>query len=276
MGKVITVWGSPGCGKSMFSCILAKALTRDKRKAIIINAEISVPMLPVWLPEQVIQTGASIGQVLSSVEIDTTLVASHVTVLKNYPFIGLMGYCAGENPLSYPDIQYSMVLQLVNAAARLVDYVILDCSSSMTNVFTPAAIESGDLTVRILTPDLKGVNYLKAHQPLLVDSRFHYNEHLSFAGMARPFHALDEMGYLVGGFDGLLPYSKEIDRCATEGGMFRAINYCNPKYTAALNKILDMLEKMEQAAQTPDEPERDFQTAEELDTEETGEEYADE
>lgn len=276
MGKVITVWGSPGCGKSMFSCILAKALTRDKRKAIIINAEISVPMLPVWLPEQVIQTGASIGQVLSSVEIDTTLVASHVTVLKNYPFIGLMGYCAGENPLSYPDIQYSMVLQLVNAAARLVDYVILDCSSSMTNVFTPAAIESGDLTVRILTPDLKGVNYLKAHQPLLVDSRFHYNEHLSFAGMARPFHALDEMGYLVGGFDGLLPYSKEIDRCATEGGMFRAINYCNPKYTAALNKILDMLEEMELAAQAPDEPERDFQTAEELDTEETGEEYADE
>lgn len=54
MGKVITVWGSPGSGKSMFSCILAKALTRDKRKAIIINAEISVPMLPVWLPDQII------------------------------------------------------------------------------------------------------------------------------------------------------------------------------------------------------------------------------
>ena len=54
MGKVITVWGSPGSGKSMFSAILAKALTRDKRKAIIINAEISVPMLPVWLPDQII------------------------------------------------------------------------------------------------------------------------------------------------------------------------------------------------------------------------------
>lgn len=40
------------------------------------------------------------------------------------------------------------------------------------------------------------------------------------------------MGYIIGGFDGLLPYSKEIDRCATEGGMFKAITYCNPKYTA--------------------------------------------
>ena len=224
MGKVITVWGSPGSGKSMFSCILAKALTRDKRKAIIINAEISVPMLPVWLPEQIIQTNASVGQVLSSVEIDTSLVAGHVTVLKSYPFIGVMGYAAGENPLSYPEVKYAMVLQLVNAAARLVDFVILDCSSNMTNVFTPAAIESGDLVIRILTPDLKGVNYLKAHQPLLGDGRFHYDQHMTFAGMARPFHA-----------------------CATEGGMFQAIKYCNPKYTASLNKVLDALEQMELA-----------------------------
>ena len=253
MGKVITVWGSPGSGKSMFSCILAKALTRDKRKAIIINAEISVPMLPVWLPDQIIQTNASVGQVLSSVEIDTSLVASHVTVLKSYPFIGLMGYSAGENPLSYPEIKYAMVLQLVNAAAKLVDFVILDCSSNMTNVFTPAAIESGDLVVRLLTPDLKGINYLKAHQPLLVDGRFHYDQHLTFAGMARPFHALDEMGYIIGGFDGLLPYSKEIDRCATEGGMFQAIKYCNPKYTASLNKVLDALEQMELAEQAAEE-----------------------
>lgn len=155
MGKVITVWGSPGSGKSMFCCILAKALTRDKRKAIIINADMNVPMLPVWLPEQIIQTNTSIGQVLSSVEIDTSLVASHVTVLKNYPFIGMMGYAAGENPLSYPEVKYTMVLQLIHAAAKLVDFVILDCSTSMTNVFTPAAIEAGDVVIRILTPDLK-------------------------------------------------------------------------------------------------------------------------
>ena len=146
-----------------------------------------------------------------------------------------------------------MVLQLVNAAAKLVDFVILDCSSNMTNVFTPAAIESGDLVVRLLTPDLKGINYLKAHQPLLVDGRFHYDQHLTFAGMARPFHALDEMGYIIGGFDGLLPYSKEIDRCATEGGMFQAIKYCKPKYTASLNKVLDALEQMELAEQAAEE-----------------------
>lgn len=66
MAKVITVWGSPGSGKSMFCCILAKALTRDKSKAILINADISVPMLPVWLPEQLAPANASIGQDFSA------------------------------------------------------------------------------------------------------------------------------------------------------------------------------------------------------------------
>ena len=258
MSKTITVWGSPGSGKSMFCCILAKALTRNKQKSIVINADPGTPMLPVWLPEQAAGAEASIGQVLSSVEIDTSLIASHVTVLKNYPFIGLMGYSAGENPLSYPDTDYRMALQLISAAGSLVDYLILDCSPAMTNVFTPAAIESGDLVVRILTPDLKGVNYLKAHQPLLADGRFHYDRHLTFAGMARPFHAFDEMGYIIGGFDGLLPYGKEIDRCATEGGMFQAVKYCNSKYTASLNKVLDTLEQMEAAEREEGWPEEDL------------------
>lgn len=242
MSKIIAVWGSSGSGKSMFCCILAKSLTQNKKKAIIINADLSTPMLPVWLPDQIIETGVSVGQVLSSPEIDTTLVASKVTVLKNYPFIGLMGFAAGENPLSYPEIKYSTVQTLVTAASKLVDYVILDCSSNMTNFFTPAAIEAADTVVRILTPDLKGVNYLKAHQPLLIDARFKYHEHLTLAGMARPFHALDEMGHLIGGFDGLLPYGKEIDRCATEGNMFGAIGYCNPKYTASLKKVLEVVQ----------------------------------
>jgi len=239
MGKIITVWGSSGSGKSTFACILAKALTKNKQKAIIINADVSTPMLPVWIPEQITETDASVGHVLSSVEIDTALVASKVTVLKSYPFIGLMGYAAGENPLSYPEIKYDMALGLFANASKLVDFVIIDCSPNMTNFFTPAAIDAADVVVRILTPDLKGINYLKAHQPLLLDARFKYDEHLSFAGMARPFHAIEEMGHIIGGWTGLLPYSKEIDRCSTEGGMFKAIDLCNSRYLASLEKVLE-------------------------------------
>ena len=245
MSKTITVWGNPGCGKSMFCCCLAKVLTAGREKALIINADSSTPMLPVWMPERILETNASIGNVLTGLEINTALVAERVTILKEYPFIGVMGYAAGENPFSYPELKYDRIRLFLAEAAKLVDYVILDCSSNMLNFFTPTAIEAADVTVRILTPDLRGLNYLRAHKPLLTDDKFHYHNHLTFAGLARPFHAIDEMDHLIGGFDGLLPYAKEIERCGTSGQMFKALAYCNQRYISSLKLVRERLMKPE-------------------------------
>lgn len=241
MAKIITIWGNPGCGKSMFSTNLAKVLTAGKEKAIIINADSSTPMLPVWMPDRILESSASIGNVLSSLDINMAMVAERVTILKDYPFIGVMGYAAGETPFSYPELKYDKIRLFISEASKLVDYLILDCSSHMLNFFTPTAIESADLVIRILTPDLRGVNYLRAHKPLLTDNKFHYHEHLTFAGMARPFHALDEMEHLIGGFDGMLPYAKEMERCGTEGQMFHALGCCNQRYIQSLKLVKERL-----------------------------------
>ena len=147
MSKTITVWGNPGCGKSMFCCNLAKVLTANKEKALIINADSSTPMLPVWMPERILETNASIGNVLTGLEINTALVAERVTILKEYPFIGVMGYAAGENPFSYPELKYDKIKLFIGEAAKLVDYIILDCSSNMLNFFTPTAIEAADVVL---------------------------------------------------------------------------------------------------------------------------------
>lgn len=250
MSKIITVWGNPGCGKSMFCCCLAKILTANKDKALIINADSSTPMLPVWMPERILETDASIGNVLTGLEINTALVAERVTILKEYPFIGVMGYAAGENPFSYPELKYEKIKLFIAEASKLVDYIILDCSSNMLNFFTPTAIEAADLVVRIITPDLRGLNYLRAHRPLLTDDKFHFDSHLTFAGLARPFHAIDEMDHLIGGFDGLLPYAKEIERCGTSGQMFKALAYCNQRY---INSLKLVRERLAQPEDIPDE-----------------------
>ena len=244
MAKIVTVWGNPGCGKSMFCCNLAKVLTSGKDKAIIINADSSTPMLPVWMPDRILEASASIGNVLSGLEINTAIIAERVMVLKDYPFIGVMGFAAGENPFSYPELKYDRIRLFISEASKLVDYIILDCSANMLNFFTPTAIEAADLVVRIITPDLRGLNYLRAHQALLTDEKFHYDRHLTLAGMARPFHALDEMDHLIGGFDGLLPYAKEIERCGTEGRMFQALGYCNQRYLNSLHLVADTLERL--------------------------------
>ena len=188
---------------------------------------------------------------LTGLEINTALVAERVTILKEYPFIGVMAYAAGENPFSYPELKYDKIKLFIAEASKLVDYIILDCSSNMLNFFTPTAIEAADLAVRIITPDLRGLNYLRAHRPLLTDDKFHYGSHLTFAGLARPFHAIDEMDHLIGGFDGLLPYAKEIERCGTGGQMFKALAYCNQRYVSSLKLVRERLMQPEDAEDTP-------------------------
>ena len=242
MSKVIAVLGNTGSGKSMFSCILAKMLTNEKQKAIIINADNCTPMFPVWLPEQVIKSNSSIGQLLSEAELSAALVASKVIILKSHPFIGLMGYVNNENPSSYPNLKQDMMIPLIATAACLVDFVILDCSSDMLNRFTSACIEHADVVIQILTPDLKGISYFSSHQEFFGCTHPKKSEYFALAGMARPFHAVKEIGHLIGGFDGLLPYIKEIDRCAAEGKMFEAIEYCSSKYLSSIDNVLEVVQ----------------------------------
>lgn len=246
MAKIIAIWGNPGSGKTTFACLLAKRLTRDKSKAIIVNPDNATPILPVLFPNENIEKSMSIGNVLTAVEIDNALVASKVVLYKPYPFVGVMGYSAGETPLSYPEIEYKKVLEFIFAAASLVDYLILDCTSSVVSAFTPAALEAADTVIRILTPNLFGIHYFRAHQPLLADNRFKPDEHISLAGKARPFQSIDEMGHLIGGFAGYLPYNKEIERSATCGELFTILNNCGQKYTAALETAVK--------AVSPDQP----------------------
>jgi len=245
MANIITVWGNPGSGKSVFCCILAKTLTQHKQKALIISADTLTPMLPVWLPEQPPEAGRSITQLIVSEQIDAAQLSRYVSLLKNYPFIGVSGCNTGENPHNASSFTYDAALRLIAAAAKLVDYVICDCGSVPSNPFMPAAIEAGSTVIRIITPDLRGLHYLKAMQASLSDPRFRFDVHLTFAGLARPFHAIEEIGKLIGGFDGLLPYSKEIERCAVENGIFQTIKYCHPKYTESLTKTVEAIRRAE-------------------------------
>ncbi len=235
--SIIAVWGSPASGKSTFSAILARHLTRNKSKAIIISPDITAPMLPVWFPTDSIENRMSLGHVLTSHEIHSGVIAEKVKLLKSYPYVGVLGYTSGDMPLSYPDASYDKIQRTIEVAAEMVDYVIIDCTSRVTDLFTPAAIEVADVVVGIFTADLRGISYRKSSSPLLNGPKFKVDEHMIFAGNARPYNALDEFEHFFGRLNGILPWSKEIDKAVGEGTVFSAEKYCTEKYVAALKSV---------------------------------------
>lgn len=59
---------------------------------------------------------------------------------------------------------------------------------------------------------------------------------------------------LIGGFDGLLPYAKEIERYGTSGQMFKTLAYCNQCYINSLKLVKGRLGEPEPEDENTGEP----------------------
>ena len=182
MGKIITIWGNPGSGKSMFACNLAKVLTAGKKKALIINADSSTPMLPVWMPDRILETSASVGNVLTALEINNALIAERVVVLKEYPFIGVLGYAAGENPFSYPELKYEKIKIFISECAKLVDYILIDCPPQLS-ILTINALACADSVLIPVKTDYLAYRGLEQLLETVSEIRELVNPQLSVLGI---------------------------------------------------------------------------------------------
>lgn len=234
---VITVWGSPGSGKTVYSALLSRYLTRDHDHAILISPDQTVPIIPVLFPKDESEQTQSIGPVLESEVLDTSIIAPRVKVVKSYPYIGILGYAPGDTPYTYADYSYEKVLKLIENVCDMTDYIIIDCTNRVKEIFTPAAIECADIAVGMFTPDLVGIAYHKAQESLLADKRFHPEYDFIVAGNSRPYNAVDEMETNFGRLDAEFPWSKFLNRAAGDGSLFTAGQYCTTKHMQALRLV---------------------------------------
>lgn len=241
MAKVILIWGSPSSGKSMFSCMLAMELSAENKKTMIFSADQNVPMLPVLLPGQSFNNSTSISALFQAEQVNPAIVAHTVHILKQNPMIGVLGYSNDEIPIHTLWPGTSKIKEILEIAGTMVDYIIWDCTSDMNCCMNTAMMELSDLVVRIITPDLKGIHYYGLCEKRLKSERYHFSNQLTLAGMVRAYHTVDELSYLTGGIKGILPFSKEMDRGAAEGGFFYASGHCHTKYRETVEDITEQI-----------------------------------
>lgn len=246
MAKTIAIWGSPGSGKTLFSCVLATELTQNRKKAVIISIDQFIPMLSVLLPEQKAEKENSVSSLFEAQQITSVLVANAVHILKDYPFIGVIGYCKGEIPTNCIWASASRIKEILNILEHMVDYIIWDCTSDIGNCMNTAILEFADIRVQLLTADLKGIHFYGTCKQALQSNIYHYDEFITFIGMARPYHVMDEVDYLVGGVKGICPFNKELEKCALEGSYFNAVTFCHEKYLDSIDYVIDRIQNLSQ------------------------------
>ena len=60
----------------------------------------------------------------------------------------------------------------------LVDFVIVDCNSSLDNLLSATAVEQADTVIRLATPDLKSISFFSSQLPLYSDPKFKTEQHI--------------------------------------------------------------------------------------------------
>ena len=178
--KIVSVWGSPGSGKTTFATKLARAIYDSYQATVmVLYADLHTPVLPVIFPNEKPEDLASIGVPLSKPDPDTEDILRSAVTLKKQGNLVFFGYRAGDNQYTYPKYSRTKAAGLIGKLCALADYLIIDCPSDLNgSVLASVGMELADQIIRLASPDLKCISYYLSQLPVCSDERYQPEKHI--------------------------------------------------------------------------------------------------
>lgn len=237
--KVIAVMGSQGSGKTTAALKLALALSVEKKNVIVVFCDPFTPVIPAVLPAHV-PHDTSLGSLLTAPALTQTTILKACVPTEKSDYISLLGYCAGESLMHYPQITREKAVEFFVLLRYLADYIIVDCTSTFeADPASIVAIELADRVLKLGTANLKGVSYYLTHNPMLSDSRFRKDTHSTVIGNLKTGQDWEAAAQQLGGVDFVLPYALELEQQFDELALL--VPLTQPEsigYSAVINRIL--------------------------------------
>lgn len=244
--KIIAVWGSPASGKSTVSLAIASALAQKKKNILLLNASSTVPAIPVYIPSSKDMTSTnSLGSLLSAKAIDKSLLKGKIHQHPASSYIGVMGYCSGDTPISYDAPDRNRVRELYAILSELeFDYIIADCESNpVYDIFTMSSLEIADTVLRIITPDVKGIEFERAQTKWLKNSKnFKLEKHIRICAPVKATSPVNDVVAVTEKFSYVLPYSDEVSDNFSSGKLQRGLSLTSGiEFESIVSEILEVI-----------------------------------
>ena len=244
MGKVISVFGSPGSGKTTFSIKFANEIAKEK-SVIVVFTDILCPVIPTILDS--VDNKKSLGKILSSAQVTKDVILKNcIPVNKN---LGVIGYSERENIFTYPQFTRPRVVDLIDYLKDLADYIIIDLSSNFTtDLLSTTALEISDKVIRMTSSRLKDISYFNSQLPLLSDNiKFKTSEHIKVISNFKSYDAIDELKEVYK-IQATFDYSEEIREQGLCNELFSPLSSKEEnKLKSNLFRIANLLEEKEEA-----------------------------
>lgn len=209
---LIAIWGSSGAGKTVFTMALAAALSKQRKDILVLSADGTTPSLPVLLPSvKSLNSGDSIGPLLRTEQFTEQSFKGKILRHPKSDHVFVMGMARGEiGTLTYGAPRRESVRALLSRLQQMpFHHLLVDCSSNLlTDPVTLTAMEWADKGFCVVSPDVKGYEFYRAHNGWLENSDSFRMERFSLvANMVLPITPIGEAQALFGGFDAKLPWS---------------------------------------------------------------------
>jgi len=209
--QILAVWGSSGSGKTVTAIKLAKEIADRKKNVLLLLCDDICPALPTIFKSKAPIDG-SLGEVLSAPNITQEVILKNCITFDKNPYISMLGYKAGENPFSYAEYKKERAIDFLVLLRHIVDYVVIDCSSILTeSIISTVALEVADEVIRLGSCDLKSISYFMSVLPLISDSKFNSDRHVKVLSQVRPMQSGDEYRNAYSGVSYTLPYVQPVE-----------------------------------------------------------------
>ena len=217
-GGVLAVWGSPSSGKTVVSVKLAEHLAKKKRNVILILADMITPPLPYLCAPSDIEQERSLGSILAASHVTENLIKKNCMFYRKNDYLSMVGMLKGENVFTYPPYEKEQAAELIQLAAQIAPYVIVDCTSNIaSDILSAVALMEADTVLRLAGCDLKSISYLSSQLPLLSDHKWDADKQLKAVSNIRQQEASSHMEQILGSVSFQIPHSSEVEAQFLEG-----------------------------------------------------------
>ncbi len=240
MSKLIAVWGSLNSGKTSFATKLAQCIyEKYSASVLMLSTDYETPTLPVLFPNTKADELFSIGVPLSKTDIVGQEVVKSIVTVKCKMNLGFLGYKDSENKFTYPSYDDKKAKALLTVLKGLVDFVIVDCTSSLSNILSETAVEQADTVIRLATPDLKSISYFSSQLPLYADPKYKMEQHIVVLNTTEKevFMPVEEAKTHFKNISFTLPYCRTLREQIIDGDLLKAIT--DKRYIGTLKMIAE-------------------------------------
>ena len=223
---LISIWGRDGIGKSTFAEAVGFLFSK-KEITTVIDTDLTQPTLPSHIYGTIFNQDNSLGKAVSGIAIADVTKYLHPK-RKTLFYSGLTDY---DDYLSYEiGLEADNNAQdFVSGCKEYADTVIIDISGQRTDPFVPGALINSDKVILLITPDVQGICWYKAVQPLL-ETMNAQERILPVVSMTEKQHDLSIIEKEIEeNFIAALPFVKEFRQNSTmipqDGTSYAAVRY---------------------------------------------------